>query len=195
MAAMIMWLLLVLPPVQQALQASMIMLMLVQIPLLVCVGYLLGRWMPSRFLQSFERWDEGGVTGLVLASLATLAWMLPRVLDASINSPWVALAKFVTVPLLIGLPLGLSWPRAGFVARGVVMLELVASCFRIGWLYLISPERLCSNYLLDDQQRLGRALLIIGVVLVLAIAWKLLFGHFKRKPLHPNSGRSGASHF
>ncbi len=183
----ILWLVLLLPPVHHVMQASMTALMLVQIPLLACTGYLLGRLMPARFLRSTQRWDEGGVTGLILASLATMAWMLPRILDASINSPWVALAKFVTVPLLIGLPLGISWPRAGFVTRGVVMLELVASCFRFGWLYLISPERLCSNYLLDDQQRLGRALLIIGAVLGAAMAWKLLFGHFKLNPPHSDS--------
>lgn len=191
--ALTLWLALALPPVNQMMQASMTALMLVQIPLLVCAGYLLGRLMPSGFLRRVRRWDEGGVTGLILASLTAMAWMLPRLLDASVNSPWVTLARFVTVPLLIGLPLGISWPRAGFVVRGVVILELVASCFRLGWLYLISPERLCSNYLLDDQQRLGRALLIIGVVLVAAMAWKLLFGHFKRSPLLSGSDSANSS--
>lgn len=174
-ACLVLWL----PPVLQALQATMTRLMLVQIPLLAAVGYWLGRSLPQTTLaRRLDDWNLGGASGLVLASMAGLAWMLPRLLDASIAEPGVILAKFITVPLLIGLPLGISWPRAGFIVRGVFLLELVATCFRLGWLYLISPERLCSNYLLDDQQRLGRALLIIGALLLLVMAWKVMFGRF-----------------
>ena len=81
------------------------------------------------------------------------------------------------MPLLIGAPIALSWPRAGFVVRGVVLLELIATVFRLGWLYLISPVRLCSNYLLDDQQRLGKLLLAVGFSIVLILVWKLMWGH------------------
>jgi len=42
----------------------------------------------------------------------------------------------------------------------------------------VSPERLCNNYLLDDQQLLGRGLLVLGVALTLAVAGKLLWGRF-----------------
>jgi hypothetical protein len=104
--------------------------------------------------------------------------MLPRMLDASVADPVMGLAKVLSVPLLIGLPLALGWPRMGFIVRGVFMLELIASCFRLGWLYLIWPERLCNNYLLDDQQRLGQWLLGIGAALLLGVGVKLLWGRF-----------------
>ncbi|HEX5463305.1 MAG TPA: hypothetical protein VFW88_01150, partial [Burkholderiales bacterium] len=94
--------------------------------------------------------------------------------------PWVEMAKYAAVPLLIGVPLAISWPRAGFVVRGVFLAEVIATAFRLGWLYLVSPQRLCSNYLLGDQQWLGECMLAIGSALFLWIAWKLLWGHFDR---------------
>jgi hypothetical protein len=104
--------------------------------------------------------------------------MLPRSLDAAVSEPWMALAKFTSVPLLIGLPLGLGWPRMGFVVRGVFLLELIATFFRLGWLYLVSPLRLCNNYLLDDQQRAGQYMLVIGGVILACVMAKLLWGRF-----------------
>ncbi len=169
---------LALPPVRHALDASMTGQMLVQLPLLAAVGFLLGLALPVRPGASLAQWNYRGVTGFVLASLASAYWMLPRLLDASVTDPSVTALKFVSVPLLVGLPLALSWPRSSFVVRGVFMLEVLATLFRLGWLYLISPVRLCNNYLLDDQQRLGRLLIAAGAVLLLWVAWKLLWGRF-----------------
>jgi hypothetical protein len=67
----------------------------------------------------------------------------------------------------------------GFVVRGVFLLELIASAFRLGWLYLVSPTRLCSNYLLSDQQQLGKYLFAIGIATCLVLAWKLMWGRIR----------------
>jgi hypothetical protein len=64
----------------------------------------------------------------------------------------------------------------GFIVRGVFLLELIATFFRMGWLYLIWPDRLCNNYLLGDQQRLGWYMVLIGATLLLWVAVKLLWG-------------------
>jgi hypothetical protein len=80
------------------------------------------------------------------------------------------------VPLLIGLPLSISWPSAGFVVRGVFLVEVIATAFRLGWLYLASPQRLCSNYLLGDQQWLGKIMLGVGAAISLMVAWNLIWG-------------------
>ena len=169
---------LLLPPVRQVLDASMTAQMLVQIPLLIAVGYLLRDALPQRLVQRIQCWNHRGITGLLLASMAVMVWMLPRLLDAAVTDPWAIAAKFISVPLLIGLPMGLSWPRMGFIVRGVFLLELIATFFRLGWLYLISPVRLCSNYLLDDQQRLGEYMLAIAVALLVVVAGKLMCGRF-----------------
>jgi hypothetical protein len=167
---------------QRALESSMALQMLVQIPLLIGAGYLLRDAVPVRMVAIIERWNRHGISGLVLTTLAGAVWMLPRSLDAAVNEPWMAVAKFITVPLLIGLPLGLSWPHMGFVIRGVFLLELIATFFRLGWLYLASPVRLCNNYLLDDQQQTGEYMLVIGAVILAGVLGKLLWGHFGPGP-------------
>lgn len=151
--------------------------MLIQIPLLGLAGWLLAQGTPVRLRRAIAGWNHRGISGLVLATLAGLFWMLPRMMDASLDEPIITLAKFLSVPLLIGAPIALSWPRMGFVVRGVFLIELIATCFRMGWLYLVSPVRLCSNYLLNDQQRLGEYLLMIGAAIILLLAWKLMWGH------------------
>lgn len=176
LAGVVLWAVLGMPAVRHALEATMTLQMLVQMPLLALTGGWLAQGTPEWLDRRLAGWNHRGISGLLLASLAGLIWMLPRALDAALDDPRFALAKFLSVPLLIGAPVALSWPRAGFVVRGVALLEVTATAFRLGWLYLISPVRLCSNYLLDDQERLGRFLLAIGVAIVLVLAWKLMWG-------------------
>lgn len=173
------WLLLALPPLRRALEATMTLQMLVQMPLLALAGWWLGRALSPRIRAALAPWDRWGVSGLLLASLASMPWMLPRAVDAALQLPWVEAAKFASLPLLVGLPVALSWPRAGFVLRGMVLLEVVANAFRLGWLYLASPLQVCSNYLVDDQQLAGRWLLAIGVAINLVLVWRLIFGRLQ----------------
>jgi hypothetical protein len=177
--ATLLLLVLLAPPVRHGLEATMTAQMLVQLPLLAAAGWLLSGAVPPRVLARVERWSLRGFTGLVLVTVTAAFWMLPRSLDAAANHTLMAAAKYLSVPLLIGLPFGVSWPRMGFVLRGVFLVEFVASFFRLGWLYLISPIRLCNNYALSDQQRLGGSMLAIGGGLLVWLAWKLLWGRFE----------------
>lgn len=185
------------PPVRHALESSMTAQMLAQLPLLVAAGALCAPAVSPALRAGIGRWNRGGISGLVLASLVAAFWMLPRSLDASTVRPLMALAKYLTVPFLIGLPFALSWPRMGFVLRGIVLAEVVATCFRLGWLYRVSPIRLCNNYGLDDQQRLGTYLLILGGGLLAWIGWKLLMGRFdpgyrpREHPARPTDPAAG----
>lgn len=176
-AGALLWIMLAMPPLQHALTATMTMQMLMQIPLLVVAGWFMAQVIPRRLIRDLAAWNRNGISGLLLASLAAMVWMLPRAMDAAIEHPWVALAKFISVPLLIGAPLALSWPRMSFVVQGVFLLEVIATAFRLGWLYMASPIRLCSNYLLPDQQLLGKILLALGVAFGSVLGWKLVWGH------------------
>lgn len=175
-AALLLFLVLLIPTVRHGVEASMTTQMLVQIPLLVAVGLLMSKASSRRLLDAIGGWNHRGLTGLLLATIAGAYWMLPRSLDAAVTDPRIAVAKYLSIPLLIGVPFALSWPRMSFVVRGVFLLELIATFFRLGWLYLVSPERLCNSYLLGDQQALGRYMVLIGAVLFLWIAGKMLWG-------------------
>lgn len=173
----VLWVALAIPPVRYALESRMTLQMLVQIPLLGLAGWLLAQQTRGWFDQKFSAWNYLGISGLLLASLTGVVWMLPLAMDAALDDPRFTVLKFFSVPLLIGAPVALSWPRAGFVVRGVFLAELIATALRLGWLYLVSPVRLCSNYLLGDQQLLGKLLLAVGFTIMLFVAWKLMWGH------------------
>jgi hypothetical protein len=177
--AVLLVLVLLAPPVRQRLEATMLAQMLLQIPLLIAAGWLLSHAISARILARVDRWNHSGIAGLALVGVVATFWMLPRSLDAAISHPLIVAAKYLSVPLLIGLPFAVTWPRMGFVVRGVFLAEFVATFFRLGWLYLISPTRLCNNYALNDQQRLGWYMLAIGSGLLVWLAGKVLWGHFE----------------
>lgn len=172
----LLWGVLAIPSTRHLFESSMLLQMLAQLPLLAVAGWLCAPCTPGWLARVLERWNGRGISGLLLASLTGVVWMLPRATDASLVDPQITLAKFLSVPLLIGAPVALSWPKAGFVVRGVVLTEVIATTVRLGWLFLISPDRLCSNYLLDDQQRLGKSLLVIGFAMLLVLIWRLMWG-------------------
>ncbi|TAL74250.1 MAG: hypothetical protein EPN79_00730, partial [Burkholderiaceae bacterium] len=68
-AGAILWAVLAAPPVRHALEATMTLQMLVQIPLLALAGGWLALGMPVRLGRALARWNEGGISGLLLASL------------------------------------------------------------------------------------------------------------------------------
>jgi hypothetical protein len=84
--------------------------------------------------------------------------------------------------LLGGLPLRLAWLHLGPVARGIVHLEALATFWRIGWIYLDSPSRLCTQYGLDDQQRLGGLVLQAGAMYAVWLVWLAMNGAGTRQP-------------
>lgn len=177
--ALALFVVLALPPAAHALQARMQLQMLVQIPLLALAGYLFRAALSDCWEARIHAWNPVGINGVIVATFVLSYWMLPRSMDAAVSDWPYAVAKFITVPLLVGLPMGLSWPRMNFIMRGVVVMELIAMFWRLGWLYLASPVRLCNNYLIDDQQLTGRYLLAAGVALLVWVALQLLFGHVR----------------
>jgi hypothetical protein len=154
-----------LPPVAEQLEATLIWHVLLQLPMLILAGWFAARGLPARLLTAIDRYNEYGIPGILIVTFAGLCWMIPRVLDAALQSPMVALAKYVSIPLLVGAPLALSWPRMHVIAKAFVLIELLAMLLRLGWLYLAAPTRLCNNYVLSDQILLGKLLLIIAATI------------------------------
>ncbi len=141
--------------------------MLVQIPLIAATGFV------AACTLSHARRDKwvalfGGPVPLVLAALfASGYWMLPRALDAVLVEPRAELAKFVTLPLLIGLPLALAWGAMGLLGRGLVWTNFISMLAVLGWLYIAAPVRICNSYLLMQQTDTGMWMVRLSVALLL----------------------------
>ncbi|MCY3818663.1 MAG: hypothetical protein OXH52_04765 [Gammaproteobacteria bacterium] len=170
------WVAIAFTPFGTWLESRLVTHVLVEIPVLVAVGFVLGRCIEPRLRNALEPLNGGGIPGILLVTFALAFWMIPRWLDASLQAPEVAAAKCISLVILAGMPLAWSWDRLHPIARGLVKIEFLAMCFRLGWLYLISPDRLCNSYLIDDQVLLGQGLLVVGIALSITWLYPVFFG-------------------
>ncbi len=161
------------PPCVRFLESQLVLHMLVQIPLLAASGYLVGR---GALRGRNPRWNDDGLPGLIVAVAVGLVWMLPRSMDAALASPAAELAKFATLPLLVGVPLAASWTRAHPIARGFVLANLLSKLGVLGWLFAAAPLRLCNYSLASVQPVAAAALFVATGLLGTALALRLLFG-------------------
>lgn len=169
-------LLMTVPPVGMWLESTMTRHMLVQLPLLTLGGWWVGGQVSALCgirLAALRRYRWAL---LVVAAATMSVWMIPRLLDLAVASAAVDAVKVLTVVLAGGLPLRLAWLHLGPVARGIVHLEALASVWRLAWLYTDSPSRLCTQYGLADQQRLGGLLLHVGALYAAWLLWLALRG-------------------
>lgn len=165
-----------LPPLGSWLKSSMLTHMLIQIPALVACGHAAGRCLRRRWTHAARQSHLYRWPLLLCAAFTLMTWMLPRLLDLAVESPAVDGAKLLSLTLLAGLPLGLAWSCFGPVVRALVHVEALASLWRLGWLYVDSPARLCTQYGLDDQYRLGLWMLGLGGAYALWLIVKALGG-------------------
>jgi len=154
-AQLALWSLLAMTPARQWLEASMARHMLVQMPLLVILGIALAHCLSPRQRCRIVAAVGGPLVLLTLASFASTYWMLPRALDLAVANGAADAVKFLTLPLLVGLPLALAWRPIGVLGRGFVWTNLISMLVFIGWLYIAAPLRVCNSYLVDDQARAG----------------------------------------
>jgi hypothetical protein len=163
------WLVLWPPPIRRALESTMALHMAVQVPFLIMLGVLLAAGARDREPRWFADADWLGIPGIVAVVLGTSFWMLPRALDEAVANPAFDLVKFATLPLLVGLPLGLSWRRMPPLGRAFIWANFIPKLGAIGGLYLAAPTRLCAYYRLDQQDLAGWTL--IAVALALGTTW------------------------
>lgn len=175
---------LALPPVAGALESSMTGHMLVQLPLLALAGGLVARGLALPKGWSAAGYNADGVAGLLLATFALACWMLPRSLDAALTDLAAETAKFISLPLLVGALVAVSWPLAGPLVRGLVWAHLIAMLSTLGWVYQAAPVRLCIGYRLDQQESLGAALLATAALVALVLAIRALKGPMPQRHLH-----------
>lgn len=161
-------LLLLLPPARQALESSMTLHMLVQLPLLMLCGAVLAAGLPARSRARLDAWNAYGITGLFATAVVLALVMIPRLLDLAVTD-WRADAAKALALVACGGALRLSWRRAGALVQGFFLGNVLPMTAAAGQLYQDSPLRLCNAYLLDDQVRLGQSLVALAVAA--GIAW------------------------
>lgn len=177
------YLLLATPPARAWLEATMSGHMLVQIPLLAALGFVACRLLPERAQDTLLERAGGVVPCVLLATFASSYWMLPRALDDALASGAVEAAKFVTLPVLVGLPLSLAWRRLGTIGRGFVWTNFFSMLVVLGWLYLAAPVRVCNSYLVDQQESAGWLMIWIAVLMFAGWLGSLFIGGTR----HPNA--------
>lgn len=161
--------LLALPRLRAWLEASMSTHMLLQMPLLAAAGCVAARGLAPARRRRLRQWVGGPLPLVLVALFASSYWMLPRALDAALADPWAELAKFTSLPLLVGAPLALAWERVGSIARGFVWTNFLSMLAVLGWLYIAAPVRVCNSYLQSAQYEAG--LWMVGLAVAGFIAW------------------------
>ena len=175
---------LALPPVRAALESVMILHMLVQIPLLAVAGGIGAVALPRRWRDQLAPWNRIGLTGTLLALVVSTWWMVPRALDGALSSGGMELLKFLTVPLLVGAPVALSWRELPFVGKGFVLANVLPMWAVVGWMYVVAPVRVCNYYLVDQQVSAGYGLMAfsmaVGIAVVAVGSWSSRFASGER---------------
>jgi len=155
-------LLLLWPSLRQAIEGRMSLHMLLEFPALFSAG-----WAAQRLglRAPWLHWiDWRGWTGATWVTLVSIAWMLPSLLDLSLMSPPVAAAK-VASWWLAGWWLADSWRRLDAEVLLFCIGNIAWMTATAGMLYLDAPQRLCVNYLQDDQRNAGIGLVLLAIVL------------------------------
>ncbi len=159
---------------RQPLESDPVTHILVQLPLLAVAGALAVRDLSI----GHGDWNRGGVAALLIALFTIAYWMLPRSIDAALQSPVVGTAKFISVPLLVGVPLAIAWSRAHPLLRGFLKAEAISMLGVLAFLYTHAPFRICNAYLVNDQERLGYGFFFVAIGL--SLIW--IFPLFKPAP-------------
>lgn len=107
--------------------------------------------------------------GTLVAVFTILFWMLPRYIDASLVHPSIAISKFISIPILVGGALAVSWHATHVFLRGFLKANAISMLGILAFLYTHAPIRICNSYLVSDQERLGLGFLLVA--LALAVAW------------------------
>lgn len=162
---------LLIPPVARLMESIMIVHMHMQMPMLVISGFLMAHAFQTRFPRFFDKWNQGGLPGILLFGIITIYWMIPRTMDEAITMPSMELFKFVSLPFLAGIPLRDSWKRLGNTGRNVTIGVFTALFFAAGFVYLNSNEQLCNSYLLVEQITLGWGFLLTAVAMTIYLLY------------------------
>lgn len=174
--ALLLLLIVSIPYIRLWLEESMVGTMFIQYPILVASGFFLAKGFPKRWRNFFTYYNENGIAGIIIVLCVSIFWMLPRAMDAALNDPYMEMAKYLSLSFVVGVPLYYSWNLLGSISKSFIWTNLISKIFVMSWLYIVSPARLCNNYLVSEQQQLGKALFILGIVICIVFIGRVFVG-------------------
>lgn len=165
-------LLLLWPALRHFVESSMALHMLLEFPLLFAAGWvargLLWQQAPDR-----SSWDWRGLAGSSLLLAVSAFWMIPAALDLALLDGRVAAAKYLSW-WLAGAAMAGSWHRLDAVIVLFVGGNLIWMMAAAGLIYQSSLERLCVNYLQNEQAWTGAGLIACSVALGGTLLWRFV---------------------
>jgi hypothetical protein len=164
-------LILSLPPVANLMESVMIIHMHMQMPLLIFTGFLMARFFQLRYSHFFEKWNHNGTPGILLFSIIVIYWTLPRSMDEALTIQSMEVFKFISLPLLAGIPLRDSWKKLNPIWKNIIFYFFIIVFFGMGWLYIDSPVQLCNNYLIIEQITLGWGFITTAICIVIYLVY------------------------
>lgn len=162
---------LALPPVANLMESVMIIHMHMQMPMLIFTGFLIARFFQLCVPRFFEKWNGNGIPGIMLFVLIVVYWTMPRSMDEALTIPNMEVFKFISLPLLAGIPLRDSWKKLKPFWKNSVFYFFIILFFGMGWLYIDSPEQLCNNYLIIEQITLGWGFMTTAICMVIYLLY------------------------
>ncbi|RKQ34678.1 hypothetical protein [Oceanobacillus halophilus] len=174
----VLFVLLLLPPIRLGMESIMIVHMLIQLPLLILAGWLTGDVVVRKFYDVWDRWNGNGIPGIILVFFITLFWMFPRTLDEALTYNSMEFLKFISLPF-VGLLLRGSWEKLHTLGKTFIYLNYLSMFGLFAWLYIDSPIQICNNYLETQQKVLGWGMLFITVLMILSIIHYVFTDHSK----------------
>lgn len=163
------------PLARHGIESRMALHMLLELPLLAASGWALNRRLAKhQMVRSLGRYtalaDWRGWFGGLTTLLVAMCWMLPTLLDLAVVEPTAAAAKY------------LSWWLTGWLlSSSVSRMDPEVVLFTTGnlsWmtgtaglLYIDSEQRLCVNYMTEDQRFTGIGLVVFSALLGGAAFW------------------------
>ncbi|HJP38757.1 MAG: hypothetical protein QF483_03640 [Gammaproteobacteria bacterium] len=149
------------PPVDSFLDGSMSRHMLLQMPLLVVLGYAAGlAWPLPRF-----RHASPGLAAIFFVMGSMVFWMLPRSLDAAVTLAWVDQAMHLNM-LAVGWILVIGLPHLSFHVKMAFGIYSLAMALTAGVVYVATVVPVCSAYSLQQQNEAGTLLLWVSSALL-----------------------------
>ncbi|MFC4386936.1 hypothetical protein ACFOZ1_03835 [Gracilibacillus marinus] len=170
---LVLFILLALAPVRSLLESMMIFHMHTQMPLIVFSGFLIAPFFQQTFPNFFRKYNYTGLPGILLVILIWTYWQMPRAMDDALVYPHIELFKFISLSLLVGVPLRDSFPKLKKIYQFLFFLYLFCSLLGLGFIYIWIDEQICNNYLVIEQQTLGWSSLALSFCVLLYIAMQM----------------------